>query len=116
MHNLVFENDQDLQAFDSRFVATQDCVCSLFTHEPFASKLQPMTFKVEVDSKGGSKVPMVPTKMDKVVHLEGATNSVSAKSDNPHTGIVFGHSEGLKNKQYEFHSLSIKSWFALTHV
>jgi hypothetical protein len=72
----------------------------MFTHEPFASKLQPMTFKVEVGSRGGSKVPMVPTKMDKVVvHLEGETNSVSAKSDNPHTGIVSRHSEGLKNKQ-----------------
>jgi hypothetical protein len=71
----------------------------MFTHEPFASKLQPMTSKLEVGSRGGSKVPMVPTKMDKVVHLEGATNSVSAKSDNPHTGIVSGHSEGLKNKQ-----------------
>ncbi len=68
----------------------------MFTHEPFASKLQPMTFKVEVGSRGGFKIP---TKMDKVVHLEGATNSVSAKSDNPHTGIVSGHSEGLKNKQ-----------------
>jgi hypothetical protein len=61
----------------------------MFTHEQFASKLQPITFKVEVGSRGGSKVPMVPTKMDKVVvHLEGATNSVSAKSDNPHIGIV----------------------------
>jgi hypothetical protein len=88
----------------------------MIMHEPFASKLQPMTSKVEVGSRGGSKVPMVPTKMDKVEHPEGATNSVSAKSDNPHTGIVSGHSEGLKNKQQEFHSLSIKSWFALTHV
>ncbi len=71
----------------------------MFTHEPFASKLQLMTFKVEVGSRGGSKVPMVPTKMDKVVHPEGATNSVSAKSDNPHIDIVSGHSEGLKKKQ-----------------
>ncbi len=71
----------------------------MFTHEPFASKLQPMTFKVEVGSRGGSKVPVVPTKMDKVVHPEGATNSVSVKSDNPHTGNVSGHSEGLKTSK-----------------
>jgi hypothetical protein len=79
MHNLVFENDQDLQAFDSRSVATQDCIrsclCMSHLHQ---------NFKVEVGSRGGTKVPMVPTKMDKVVvHLEGATNSVSANPDDP---------------------------------
>jgi hypothetical protein len=50
---------------------------------------------------------MVPTKMDKVEHPEGATNSVSAKSDNPHTGIVSGHLKAQKTSNKNFiHSAS----------
>lgn len=61
------------------------------THEPFRSKMQPVTSRLSQMSRG-DRVPTVPDGS----YSDGSRETVAPKAESPHTGVTGGDVEGRK--------------------